>query len=210
MCQEHSIAIHGIIDSDYYGNTDVIAGIPIIDTEEVFADLEKLDYYKNNFNFFCATNWIPLRDPVSKRNKEKRFRLIELIKTHNLPCISLIEKDSKVSRYATIGYNVYLDYLVLISPDVTVGDFTCMYNRASIGHHTVIGENCVIQADCIVMSECVLEDNIYLGTSVRLLKPKTKIAHGTFIHEMVYLRKNTQPNQVVTIFDSILKNKGSK
>jgi acetyltransferase-like isoleucine patch superfamily enzyme len=202
VCDDHNIKIHGLIDADYFGNTESLAGIPIIDSEIIFNNLDKLNYYRDNFNFFCATNWLPTNNPISIRNKEKRSRLITLIKQYNLNCITLTEKQSKVSKFATIGRGVYLDYLVLISPNVTIGDFTCIYNGTSIGHHTVIGENCVLQGNCIILSECVVDNNVYFGTSVQALKSKIQIREGTFIHEMVYLRRDTQPNEIITIYSN--------
>ena len=56
ICEDAGITVHGIIDNDYFGNTDYIDDIPVIDTEFSFSDLEKLKYYRDNFNFFCATN----------------------------------------------------------------------------------------------------------------------------------------------------------
>ena len=200
VCDDHNIKIHGLIDADYFGNTESLAGIPIIDSEIIFNNTNKLTYYRDNFNFFCATNWLPTNDTISIRNKEKRSRLITLIKQHNLNCISLVEKYAKVSKFAKIGQGVYLDYLVQIDPNVIINDFTCVWARSSFGHHTTIGENCVFQGDCVILSECVIDNNVYFGTSVRALKSKIQIREGTFIHEMVYLRRDTQPNEIVTIY----------
>ena len=204
VCDEHGITIHGIIDADYYGNTTEISGVPVIDTELSFLDPEKLKYYQTNFNFFCATTWVPLTDSVSERNKQKRHRLIDLIKQNQLNCISLVDKQSKVSKFSLVGRGVFLDYLVLLSPNVEVGDFTFIYNGTSIGHDTVIGENCVIQAYSIVMSQCTMGDNVFFGTRVQALKHQTKISSGTFVHEMVYLRRNTLPNEIVSIYSNRL------
>jgi hypothetical protein len=87
-CELHDIKVHGIIDSDYYGNTAELEGVPVIDTEASFEDPKKLEYYRNNFHFFLATNWVADSDSASVRNKHKRDRLIEIIERYNLPCIS--------------------------------------------------------------------------------------------------------------------------
>lgn len=202
VCDEHDIEIHGIMDSDYFGNTESLSGIPVIDSEHSFVDTSKAEYYRTNFNFFCATNWIPMKDPVSIRNKDKRLRLIELIKDHGLDCISLLEHQCKVSKFSTIGRGVYLDYLVLVSPNVSIGDFTCIYNGTSIGHHSTVGENCVIQGDSIIMSDCTVGNNVYCGTGVRALKSGIVIGDGTFVHEMVYLRRSTHADETVVSYNT--------
>ena len=47
ICDEHGILVAGIIDNDYYGNQDSVNGVPVIDTEHSFNNLEKLNYYKD-------------------------------------------------------------------------------------------------------------------------------------------------------------------
>lgn len=209
ICDENGINIHGIIDSDYFNNTESLAGVPVIDSEMSFNDPEKLNYYRDNFNFFCVTNWQPMQDAISVRNRAKRTRLINLIKQHGLNCISLVEKETKISKFANIGSNVYVGYLVLIQPNVTIGDFTYLMGRSSFGHHTTVGENCVIQGNCVVSANSVIDDNVYFGTGVCALKPKLHIKEGTFVHEMVYLRRNTQPNEIVRLYSSRRTNKTS-
>ena len=202
VCDEHDIKIHGIIDSDYFGNTESLSNIPVVDTELSFDDPAKLKYYQDNFNFFCVTNWIPTQNPVDVRNRNKRHYLIELIKRHKLNCISLIERRSKVSKFATVGRGVFLDYLVLLSPNVIVGDFTCIYNGTSIGHHSTVGENCVIQAYSIIMSGCTMGNNVFFGTGVQALKSGSNFGDNSFVHEMVYLRRNTLPNEIVSLYSN--------
>jgi hypothetical protein len=79
VCENNGIEIAGIIDSDYFGNTEKFCGQTVIDTEESFKDLEKSSYYKENFNFFCAVNWSPELQSVQIRNREKRKKLIDMI-----------------------------------------------------------------------------------------------------------------------------------
>jgi carbonic anhydrase/acetyltransferase-like protein (isoleucine patch superfamily) len=200
LCEEHGISVHGIIDRDYWGNTDSICGVPVVDCEESFEDEDKLEYYKNNFNFFCATNWTPLTDNVSQRNKDKRHRLIDLINRCGFNCISLIDTFStKITKSIDIGHGVYIDGYVNIEPKATIGNFTNIYSHAHIGHGTAIGKNCVIQRVACLASECIVEDEVFMGISAKCFKSGATFSRGTFIHEGIYIRRGTVENEVVSM-----------
>lgn len=197
-CHSQGIVIHGIIDSDYYGNTDSISGIPVIDTTDCFSNVEKKEYYRTNFNFFCVTNWIPEQTPVHVRNKKKRDDLIECIIAHQLNAITIIDKSSVVSRHATIGRNIYIECLSHVSPEAIIDDHCFIGSMVGISHHVHIHANCVVQGDCRIISHCVLQPNTYFGTGVRALKPGSVFGENTFIHEMVYIRRGTVPGEIVS------------
>lgn len=197
VCATVGMTIKGIIDSDYWGNTDSIGGIPVIDSENCFDDLDLLDYYKSNFNFFCATNWTPETDPVTTRNREKRNKLIDLIDRLQLPCISLVDPLSRVASSARIGHGVFIDAFVLIEPYCNIDDHVSVYAFVGLGHHTHVMRNSVIQRHCSIGGNCVFESNVFVGTGVRALKTGARFGSGTFIHEAVYIRRGTIPNEIV-------------
>jgi UDP-3-O-[3-hydroxymyristoyl] glucosamine N-acyltransferase len=199
VCEDFAIPIAGIIDDNYFGNTETYCELPIIDTEQSFNDAEKLEHYRNNYNFFCAVNWTPEIMSYAVRNREKRQQFINLIKTHNLNCISLVDRTARVSRRSHVGRNVYLDAHVMVEPSCQIGNFTSAYYNTAIGHNNTIGENCVFQRQCIVMGNNVVGDNVYFGPTVRAMKYGATFSSGTFIHEGIYLRRGTVTDEVVSL-----------
>lgn len=197
--EDHGIVIAGIIDSDYYGNTEEICDLPVIDTELAFEDREKLQFYKDNYNFFCATNWTPEPDAVNVRNRAKRKKLLELIDYYQLPCISIVDRTARVSKHSSIGRGVFLDAHVLIEPKTTVGDFVHIYYNCSIGHHNIINRNCVLQRQCILMGNNVMEQDAYFGPAVKALKPGATFGKNSFVHEGIYIRRGTVDNEIVSM-----------
>lgn len=197
--EAHGIVIAGIIDSDYYGNTEEICDIPVIDTELAFTDTKKLQFYKNNYNFFCATNWTPEPDHINIRNRKKRQRLLEILDCYQLSCISIVDKTARVSRHSQIGRGVFLDAHVLIEPKTTVGDFVHIYYNCSIGHHNIINRNCVLQRQCILMGNNVMEQDVYFGPAVKALKPGATFGKNSFVHEGIYIRRGTVDNEIVSM-----------
>lgn len=199
MCHGLGIEIHGCIDSDYYGNKSEIHGIPVVDTEMAFDDLKKLNYYQNNFNFFCATTWIPEKNAITTRNREKRQRLINLLDQKQLQVISLIDPTAHVSRSANIGRGVFVDGLAQIEPGVFLGDYTTVYGFTCVGHHTKVDRNSVLQRSCSIGGNMHFEENCFLGVNVRALKTGATFGRDTFVHECLYIRRGTIPGEIVKI-----------
>lgn len=192
LCDKLGIKIEGIIDNDYFGNTEHICDIPVIDSEENIAKY-------SDRNFFCATNWLPMQDPISIRDKQKRKHHIEIINRHNLDCISLVDPLTSVSKSVKIGKNVFIDALTLIESNVTIGDFTSIYSQCAVGHDTIIGHNCVLQRVVGLTSRQIVEDDVYFALGVRSLKSGARFGKGTFVHEMLYLCRGTIENEIVSL-----------
>ena len=205
ICEENGISIKGIIDSDYYGNTDNIAGIPVIDSELSFNDPEKLRYYQENFNFFCATNWMPMLDKINQRNREKRHRLLNLIDQYNLNCINIIDRRSKISPSARLGQGILVAEFVVIEPNVVVDNFVNIWTGSMIGHDCSIGRNSVLQRDARLCGNITVEENVYLAMQAFLYKSQCTIGAGSFVHECVYLKRGTIPGEIVSLNGSNMR-----
>lgn len=190
LCSMLDIAISGVIDSDYYGNTPVICGVPVIDTE---LNLSK---YKNTHNFFCATNWHPESTPASRRNKEKRTRLINLL-DQGYCVTTLIDPLARISPSATIGKGCFIDAFAMLESNTVLADYVSVHTYTQVGHHTTVGRNSVIQRHCSIASNAQFDENCYLGVAVKALKSGAKFGNNTFIHESIYIRRGTVPNEIV-------------
>ncbi len=200
VCEENGIEIFGIIDSDYFGNQDKFNGISIIDTEESFRDPVKCDFYKKNFNFFCATNWIPVQDHVSIRNKIKRDNYINLIDKLGLDCVNIINQSARISKYARLGKGCFIDGNVMIEPGCGIGDFVNIYSNCEIGHNTAIGRNSVLQRRVGIAADTIIENDVYFACASMALKNGVTYGAGTFIHEAVYIRRGTVAGEIVQQF----------
>lgn len=199
VCEHHNIKIAGVIDDNYFGNTESLCDLPVIDTEESFKDPEKLNYYKTNFNFFCAVNWVPMDDDISTYNRNKRKKLIDLIDSYHLDCISLVDRTARISKHATIGRGVFIDGSTMLEHHVRVHDFVNIYSNCDIGHDSLIGRNSVLQRQVTLTSYSNVEKNVYFGMCVRALRPHAVYGENTFIHEGIYIRRNTVPNEIVSM-----------
>jgi hypothetical protein len=198
VCDMVGIKVAGLIDSNYFGNTEEICEVPVIDTELCLEDSTKLEYYKKNFNFFCAVNWTPEKTPVMERNQNKRWKLLELIHRYNLPCISIVDPDARISKNSTIGYGCFVDAHVMIEPLTTVGNFTNIYYNTILGHNNTVGNNCVFQRQVMLTGGNTVGDNCYFALAVKFMKFGATAGNNTFIQEGIYLRRGTVENEIVS------------
>lgn len=205
ICSLNNIEVAGIIDSDYYGNTEEFCGIKVIAPDTIFDDPTGLEEYRNQYNFFCAVNWTPMQDPVSIRNKSKRDMYLDLISEKKLSCISIVAPMSFVAPSVTIGNGCFIDNMVHIESGVTIGNYVNVYAKTHIGHHATIGDNTVLQRMCVAPSESFVEKDVYFGPMVKALKDGARFGTNTFIHEGVYIRRGTVPGEVVTLQGEGLK-----
>lgn len=199
ICRQNQIQIAGIIDSDYFGNTEWFENILVIDTEKVFLDPEKLAYYKNNYNFFLATSWTPEQDQIMIRNRQRRNDLISIIEKYDLPCISLVDQSSMIDPSAKIGKNVFIDCFCIVEESVTIGDYTAMYGFSGIAHNSAVGKNCVIHGKAGTTSNCTIEDDCYLGINTGLWRSDIILRKGTVIHPNLAVHRSTKENEIISL-----------
>jgi carbonic anhydrase/acetyltransferase-like protein (isoleucine patch superfamily) len=200
VCTRNNIKIHGIIDNDYFGNKEHIENVPVIDTEKSFEDPGKVEYYKENFNFFNAVPWAGQNnDPVHLRDYQKRCKFIDLIEKHDLNCITIVDHTAIVHPTNKIGKNVFIDCYCYISAYNDIGDYTSIYAFSAIAHHNKLGKNCVMQRRSGVHAYNTLEDDVYVGLQVQVWGENLLVKKGTVIHPLLGLNRNTEENELISI-----------
>lgn len=199
LAEDLGIEIAGILDSDYFGNTEKIGGYSVIGSEDLLLDEKYSNELSSKYNFFCATNWSPIQESGALRTFEKRKKYINLIREKNLNCISLIDPSAKVSRHSIIGKNVFIDAQVNVEPEVIIEDFVRVYFLNVIGHGSILRTNATLQRRCILATNVTLEEDVYFGPSVIALKTNAVFGKGTFIHECIYIKRSTIPGEIVSL-----------
>jgi len=199
MAELNGMKVVGVIDSDYYGNTDTICDVPVIDTERVFDDPERLAHYRENFQFFCAVVGLPEKNPVTMRNYEKRLMLLDLIDQHDLPCVSLVSPHASISSLAKIGKGVFIDHFVTIEAKVELEDYVSVYGYSMINHFTKVGRNTQFHRYSSIGSFCTVGENSHFSPMSRALKAKLKFGKNTWIQQGISIMRGTVENEIVSV-----------
>lgn len=194
-CQDCGIAIHGIIDSDYYNNTPLLEGIPVIGDENYLRN--NLQSICDEFLFFLAVNWLPMQDEVTVRNRQKRQQWISLIKELSLPCTNIVSDTAKISKSAKIGNNVFVGNFAVVEPRAILSDFSSVWDHAMVGHDCVIGENSVLQRGTCMVGNVKVGRNVYLSPFCKVVNSVT-LADESQLHPGIMIFRDTVAGEVVS------------
>jgi carbonic anhydrase/acetyltransferase-like protein (isoleucine patch superfamily) len=168
-CERQQQPIAGIIDSDWFGNRESFAGLPILDSQTIF-EIDPLKYC--DYVFFVGTNF----HPDSGRDIAKRQMFISLIEKYQLHCINLIDPSSQVGGYVKLGQGIFIGANTVIEPGAEIQDFVTIWGLNTIGHNSVIGKNSVIQRGASV--EAVTSNNVYVGMNTWVFRGNDPLTVG--------------------------------
>jgi acetyltransferase-like isoleucine patch superfamily enzyme len=190
-CERQQQAIAGIIDSDWFGNRESFAGLPILDTQTVF-DTDPTKY--QDYVFFIGTNF----HPDGGRDIAKRRMLIDIVRQHNLSCINLIDPLSQVSRFATLGSGIFVGAHVIIEPQAVVSDFVTAWGQNTIGHRCHLGENTVIQRGASL--DAITGHDVYVGMGSWVMADDAVIVgDNAVVDPSLHVARDVEPNERVQL-----------
>lgn len=192
VCQQHNIPIHGIIDDDYWGNTDSLHDIPVIGSEHSFDFASAKDKY----NFFVAASIVP----TVTRDAKKRLNYIKLIDHYNLSCQSLIDKESRVYDRSTLEPGCFVSYHSVVSSYAVVKAHSQVASFAVLGHHSTLGRNSAIERKVLVTGDVTIGDNVHIGAGVICVNHAgINIGDNSIVQPGIVLMRDVEPNEIVSI-----------
>lgn len=166
--------ILGILDYQYYNNTDNVDGIPIIGDERWLLDSnnQQAQDWLRTCDFFVAT--LSTGEQLDKNNESNRevlrYQRINLLDQINASVANLIDPDSNLSKNLNNIYGrIKLGKGILVSDsaDVTmynveIGDYATIQSQVFVGHHVQIGRNVSI-APMVKLFSCNIGSNSTIG-----------------------------------------------
>jgi acetyltransferase-like isoleucine patch superfamily enzyme len=192
VCQQHKIPIHGIVDDDYWGNTDVLHGIPVIGSELSFDFVDAKDKY----NFFIAASIVP----TVTRDTKKRLRYIDIVDQYGLNCQSLVDKESRVYNRSILEPGCFVSYQSVVSSYAVVKAHSQVASFANLGHHSVLGKNSAIERKVLVTGDVTIGDNVHIGAGVICVNHAgINIGDNSIVQPGIVLMRDVEPNEIVSI-----------
>lgn len=196
-CERQGQPIAGIIDSDWYGNRDTFAGLPILDSQDIF----QTDPYKyKDHVFFIGVNW----NPNAGRDINKRKMFIDLVRQYQLPCINLIDPLSYVSKHCKLGQGIFIGANCYIEPFCIIEDFALIYGGNGIGHNSEIGENTVIQRDAGMHAKIGRDCYIGIGSYI-IRNGDIRIGNNVTVAPCLHVARDVKDNENITLSREAIK-----
>lgn len=105
---------------------------------------------------------------VNRKGMENRRKILELLREHDIPMISLVSPKADLGEGVTIGEGVYIGHRALISCDARIADAVLINQGAVIGHDCRIEENVSIAPLVFLGGEVVVESDTMIGARATL------------------------------------------
>ena len=153
--EEMGMTVHGIIDDNYFGNTESIDGVPFIGSEETF-DFEK---QRDNYLFFVAPSVIP----INTLDRQKRLKMIAIVEQYNLPLATLKSTNTFISKSAVIHPGSFIGYTACVGANAVMMPHSQLHGSSALPHHCILGKNSVIERDAHVIGHTLIGENVHIG-----------------------------------------------
>lgn len=194
--ERQGLTVAGILDSDWFGNKEEFQGIAVLDSEK------NLDKYKDDYDFFIATNWSI--DPNHARDTVKRKKLIDTILQKDIRCINLIDPTSYIGTGTVLGQGVYIAFSAMIEPKTTIKDFAQVHDFVGLAHGTKVGNNTIIQRQAGLHAD--IGDDVYIGMWVKAHKPgMLKIGDRAIINPSLYVARDVAEDEHIRLTKESIK-----
>jgi acetyltransferase-like isoleucine patch superfamily enzyme len=194
ICQLRNIPVAGIVDSDYYGNTDKKNDVQIIGSEHSFD----FDASRDQFDFFVGQSY----STQDQRSRKKRLDYISIINRYNLNCATLIHPGSEIYDGVKIGPGCLIGFCAGISHHVTIGAHSRLDSFSIIGHHVEIGDNCYINSYSMISTNTIIKDNVSIMPGAAILrtgKNHTVVGNDAIIYPRVTVARDVEPGEIVSL-----------
>lgn len=210
-CELLGIELLGFLDQYYWGNTESIDGVPCIGTE---LDLLKNPKKFADAQFMIANTWDgnTRYENLEHNGYHLRHRRIGLVEELQLPCYTLIDPRTIISKDVIIGPGTYIGPMSNIRSKNKIGKHVFVHDNAILAHDIHIGDNCVLGVNATIMGGVRLGNNVYVGTSALIVNGKsTKQPHITVgndckIHAGALVQKDMAPGTTATYVGKYLRN----
>lgn len=102
---------------------------------------------------------------VAIGNNRKRKQWFDVVKSHNLSLINVIDKSALVSMAATLGEGCFIGKLAILNHGSIVGDNCVINTKALVEHGCIIHNHVNISTNATLNGDVVCDDGSFVGSS---------------------------------------------
>ena len=209
-CEQLNIEVLGFVDQYYAGRIEQVDGLPCLGSD---LDLITNPKMFKDAMFFVGNFWDGNSnlESIVKSGYQLRIERIQLINDLQLPCHTLIDPRSLISKNCEFGAGTYVGRQVNIRAGARVGRHCTITDASGFANDVTLGDNCVLSAGAYLMSNVVLGNNVYVGTRATVLNGHSSkqgvvtIGDDCKIHANALVTKNMEPGTTAVFNDRILK-----
>jgi len=181
--------IAGIVDDNFFGNTNNICNIPVIGSE-LSWDFE---HTRDQFDYFVGASMVP----INTNDRNKRKNMIDIVERHHLNLATLIHPVSDIYPGAIIGAGSYVGYCASINNRVVIGEHCQIHAYVGISHDCEIGTNTCIAHQVMIAGSNRVGNNVHIGMGAAICKNNVVIGHHAVIHPRITVMRDVEDNEIV-------------
>ena len=109
-------------------------------------------------------------------NVKQAYERHQLLKKLEIPenrFATIIHPTAVVSTNAKLGYGVVLMPLVLVGPNVVIGNHSQMYAQSFVGHDTKLGEMVFVANNASIGGNITIKDGVHIGSNSSIIEKIT-------------------------------------
>jgi acetyltransferase-like isoleucine patch superfamily enzyme len=209
-CEQLGVELLGFLDQYYWGNTDSISGVACIGSELDLIDNPK-KYH--DAEFMIATTWDgnTRYENIEHNGYHLRQQRIKLVEDLKLPCATLIDPRTIVSKDNKIGPGTYIGPMANIRSRNCIGKHVFIHDNVVIAHDVYVGDNCILGVSANIMGGVRIGKNVYVGSGALLVNGKsTKQPYITIeddckIHAGALVQKDMSSGTTATFVGKYLR-----
>lgn len=126
----------------------------------------------------------------------QRHKLLKELEIPEKKFANIIHPTVVVSGKAKLGYGVVLMPLVVVSPDVAIGNHTQLYAQSFIGHDSTLGEMAFVANNASVGGRVIVQDGVHIGSNSSIVERVT-IGKYSIVGLAAVVTKDVAPFDVV-------------
>jgi UDP-3-O-[3-hydroxymyristoyl] glucosamine N-acyltransferase len=184
------LAVKGVLDDNYFGNTDSICNVPFIGSEGTF-DFGK---ERDNYLFFVSPSVVP----INITDRAKRLKMIDIVEKYNLNSAKIIHKYTEISRGAILYPGCYVGFGSGVGFQTVLMPHSQVHAHVALGHHCVLSKNSVLERGSIIASGITIGENVHIGFGAAVAKAKY-VGNNSVVHPRVTVFRDVEENEIVNI-----------
>lgn len=127
---------------------------------------------------------------------EQRLRLVDLYARAGFRFANLVHPQVRVSRTATVGSGVMVQYGAHLSSNVRLEDHVRVNACANLMHDVTVGRGSTIAPNAVLLGRVRVGARCYIGAQSTIL-PDVEIGDGAVVGAMANVTKSVAPGTVV-------------
>jgi UDP-3-O-[3-hydroxymyristoyl] glucosamine N-acyltransferase len=179
----------GILDDNFFGNTDSICSVPVIGSENSW----NFDKTRNDFDFFIGASMVPM----NVNDREKRHKMIDIVDRYKLNLATLIHPFSEIYDDVQIGQGSYIGYCASINNRVAVGRHCQIHSLVGVSHDCQIGDNTCLGHRVMVAGYNNIGSHVHVGMGSSIAKNGVTIGDHSVIHPGITVMRSVDDREIV-------------